>query len=303
MLFTEPVDRTIYLGQIELVLMALIMWDMCQPDRRRWKGAGVGLAAGIKMVPLLFIVYLALTRRFRQAAVATAVFGATVAAGFIVLPKDSSQWWLHGLFEQGSYGGNISWAGNQSLLAIIARTGGPDVHNMWLAAAALAALLGLATAVMFDRAGHRMLGLLSAALTALLVSPISWDHHWVWIVLAVPVLGHYALRLKGAARWACVTLAVAVTAVFGAWPGSFWGEPTDLGTWSRGVIWAPPNGSDLEIRWHGWQLLVGNAYVLTGLVLFLTLLVIALRLPLRPCPEPVPRAATERPVVITDGSM
>ena len=85
--WTEPVLRTIYLGQVNLVLMALIIWDLCQPDLRRsgasrwWKGAGVGVAAGIKLVPLIFIPYLLLTRRFRAAAVACAVFAATVAAG------------------------------------------------------------------------------------------------------------------------------------------------------------------------------------------------------------------------------
>jgi len=53
--WTEPVQRTLYLGQIELVLMALVIWDLCQPDRRWWKGAGVGVAAGINLVPLIFI--------------------------------------------------------------------------------------------------------------------------------------------------------------------------------------------------------------------------------------------------------
>ena len=70
--WTEPVQRALFLGQVELVMMALIVWDLCQPDRRRLKGAATGVAAGIKLVPLLFIVYLLLTRRFRQAAVAGA---------------------------------------------------------------------------------------------------------------------------------------------------------------------------------------------------------------------------------------
>src|SRR3979411_2300607 len=75
----EPVIRTIYVGQVNLALMALIIWDLCQPDTeasRRWKGAGVGIAAGIKLVPLIFIPYLLLTRKFRQAAVACGAFAA-----------------------------------------------------------------------------------------------------------------------------------------------------------------------------------------------------------------------------------
>jgi Glycosyltransferase family 87 len=266
-LMLEPVQRTLYLGQVELVLMAVVTWDMCQPERRWWQGAGVGLAAGIKMVPLIFIPYLLITRRFRQAAVAAAVFAATVATGFAVLPRDSSQWWLHGMFARGSYSGNVSYAGNQSLLAVLARAGGS--HDEWLAAAVLTGVLGLAAAAVLDRAGHRPLGFAMTALTGLLVSPISWDHHWVWIILAAPILACYGQAARGATRWACWGAGVLVLAVFGAWPTRWWGEVTDPAGWDRGVIWAPPNGGGHEAGWHGLQLLAGNAYVLTGAALFI----------------------------------
>ncbi len=279
-LMLEPVQRTLYLGQVELVLMALVTWDMCQPERRWWQGAGVGIAAGIKMVPLIFIPYLLLTRRFRQAAVAVVAFVVTVLAGFVLLPRDSAQWWLHGLFARGSYAGNVTYAGNQSLLAVIARAGGS--HTEWLAAAVLTGVLGLAAAAALDQAGHRPLGFAMTALTGLLVSPISWDHHWVWIALAAPVLACYGLAARGAARWACWAAAALVLAVFGAWATSLWGELTDPAGWDRGVIWGPPNGSGHEAHWHGPQLLVGNAYVLTGLALFVVLAVAAAVLARRP---------------------
>ncbi len=79
--WTEPFLRTIYLGQVNVALMALIMWDLTQPGTgasRWWKGAGAGIAAGVKLVPLIFIPCLLLTRKFRQAAVAAA---ATCSAG------------------------------------------------------------------------------------------------------------------------------------------------------------------------------------------------------------------------------
>ncbi|HEX8007879.1 MAG TPA: glycosyltransferase 87 family protein, partial [Trebonia sp.] len=84
--WSEPVQRGLYLGQVELVLMALVVWDMSQPDRRWWKGAATGIAAGIKLVPLLFIAYLVVTRRFRQAAVAAGAFVVTVIIGVAALP-------------------------------------------------------------------------------------------------------------------------------------------------------------------------------------------------------------------------
>ena len=83
-----------YLGQVNLVLMALIIWDLCQPDTsqksRWWKGFGTGIAAGIKLVPLIFIPYLLLARKFRQAAMACAGFAFTVLLGFVILPEDSA---------------------------------------------------------------------------------------------------------------------------------------------------------------------------------------------------------------------
>jgi alpha-1,2-mannosyltransferase len=277
-LVTEPVLRTIGLGQVEILLMVLIVWDLCQPDRRWWKGAGVGIAAGIKLVPLIFIPYLLLTRRFKQAAVAAATFAVTVIIGFIVLPKDSSEWWLHGLFLKGSYAGNAAYAGNQSLLAVFARFDSSAWHHEWLVAAALIGVLGLGAATVIDRAGYRMLGLAACALTGLLVSPISWDSHWVWIVLALPILMYYALQANGLTRWLWLGVGALVTAIFGAWPTTLWGETQVGAGWFWGVIWAPPSGNNSELRWHGFQLLDGNAYVLTGCALFALLVVLALAL-------------------------
>jgi alpha-1,2-mannosyltransferase len=291
-LWTEPVQRTLFLGQIELILLALVMWDLGQPDRRRWKGAGIGIAAGIKLVPLIFIPYLLLTRRFRPAAVATGTFFATILLSFAVLPGDSVQWWLHGLFLQGGRTGFVAWEGNQSLRAIITRFVGSvtTAAPVWLVAATVTAAVGLVGAALLDRYGYRMLGVLACALTGLLVSPISWDHHWVWIVPAVAVAAHYAARaFRRASGWAMLGLPAAIAAIFGAWPGRLLGRPDDLPGFSRGLIWAPPNTNPAtyyklgdrpwyaEYHWHGLQLIVGNLYVLTGIALLVLLAVLAVR--------------------------
>jgi alpha-1,2-mannosyltransferase len=277
-LASEPVLRTISLGQVDLLLMVLVVWDVCQPDRRWLKGAGVGIAAGIKLVPLIFIPYLLLTRRYRQAAVAAATFALTIVIGFIVLPSDSSQWWLHGLFMRGSYYSDNLFAGNQSLLAILARAGTSAWHAEWQAVAVVVAILGLVTAALLDRGGHRVVGMLACALTGLLVSPISWDHHWVWIILALPVLVHYAIQARGFAREALLWSALLIVGLFAAWPTWLWGETHDPLGWTWGLIWAPPNGRGRERMWHGMQLIVGNTYVLTGIVLLIALMAVAVAL-------------------------
>ena len=315
--WTEPVMRTIYLGQVNLALMALIMWDMCQPDRRWWKGAGVGIAAGIKLVPLIFIPYLMVTRRFRQAGVACAAFAASVAAGFAVLPADSAKWWFTGLFFNGGRAGFVGWEGNQSLRALTARLVGSIAgsERAWLVVVTLTVAAGLAGAAVLDRKGHRMAGLLTCALTGLLASPISWDHHWVWIVPGIALAVRYAAAAMAAAArqqarqprlthwrdrvvqvhvwassrlaWKYGALAAAMLVVFGAWPGGLWGRPRDLGDFSLGVLWAAPGTSMAtyeklgdrrwyaEYHWHGLQLIAGNAYVLCGLALLGILLAAA----------------------------
>jgi len=299
-LWTEPVLRTIYLGQVNLVLMALIIWDLCQPDTgksRWWKGFGTGVAAGIKLVPLIFIPFLLLARKFRQAAMACAGFAFTVLLGFVILPADSTKWWFDGLFAQGGRTGFIGWAGNQSLEGIITRLAGSvnGARPTWIAVAVLVGLAGVTAAALLDRRGYATLGLLMAALTGLLVSPISWDHHWVWIVPGTVVAAHYAVQAwrRGARRtaWACGIGAVAIVAWFGAWPTRLFTARLNLGNDSLGLIWIPKNTDPVyyqwygdqrwfpEYHWHGLALVTGNAYILAGLAMFGVLLVISLLLP------------------------
>jgi alpha-1,2-mannosyltransferase len=304
-LWLQPVVRTIYLGQINLILMAAIIWDLCQPDvtatgrRRWWKGALTGVAAGIKLVPLVFVPYLLITRRFREAAATVAGFCATVAIGFALLPHDSSRWWLHGMFlADGNRAGFMGWAGNQSLRAIITRFAGSVAAGQapWVVAAVVAFALGLTAAYLLDRAGYPLPALLATALAGLLASPISWDHHWVWIAPAVAVIGHYALcihRSQQGGRWLWA-LAAGIILVFAAWPDALWESARNLGNFSLGLLWAQPNTNPIkfaehgdqpsyvEYHWHGFQLLWGNAYILAGVALLLILLALSWRLARRP---------------------
>jgi alpha-1,2-mannosyltransferase len=82
-----------------------------------------------------------------------------------------------------------------------------------------------------------VLGISLASLAMLLASPISWSHHWVWVV---PV----ALVLEPRSRW----LAAAWAAVFVARP----------------IVW-PPYSRNREFAWGPFDHLVGNAYLLAAL--------------------------------------
>jgi alpha-1,2-mannosyltransferase len=297
-IWLEPVFRNIYLGQINLVLMAAILWDLTQPDTRKNKGFVTGIAAGIKLVPIIFTPYLLITRKYRQAAATVAGFAVTVAIGFAVIPKDSTDYWFDGLFYQGGRTGFTAWLGNQSLDGLLSRLAG-SIHAakpLWAAASLIVLIAGLWAAKLLYDNGYLMPAILLTALTGDLVSPISWDHHWVWAGVDIVVAGYYAVvNWQAGRRWMAAVLAAGAAAlalVFGAWPAWLWGESTKSFNFLLGIIWEAPNSNPfqtyykhgdepwyVEYHWHGIQLLAGNAYVLAGLAGFGILVITAILLP------------------------
>lgn len=269
-LWIEPVQRTLHTGEVDLLLLLLVVVDLTGRVRR-WQGVGLGVAAGIKLLALIFIPYLLITGRYRQAAVATGTFAATVTAGALLYPGASATWWLGGAFLDPGRTGFIGYLPNQSLLGMFTRLAGAVPPSAaWPALAAVAGGLGLMLAALVHRRGLPVHGLAVCAVTGLVASPISWDHHWVWIALVLAVLADLAIRARGAVRLAWWTLAGLVTVVFGAWPSLWQGGGVAL-PW--GLIWyAPATPDDLggfhpEYHWAGLQLLAGNLYLLGGLVL------------------------------------
>ena len=115
-LLTQPVTYTLHLGEINLILAGLIAADLLRRhDGAWWQGVATGVAAGIKLTPLIFVAYLVMTRRIRAAAAAMVTFGGTVAAGFVLLPAQSRSFWLRGVFlDQHRIGNNYNPA-NQSI--------------------------------------------------------------------------------------------------------------------------------------------------------------------------------------------
>ncbi len=198
-LLIAPVGITLRLGEVNLILAALVGTDLLRRrDGGRWQGIATGLAAGIKLTPLIFVVYLLITRRVRAAAIAAGTFAATLAAGFALLPSQSWAFWLEGVFLNENRVANPANPGNQSLAGAAARlAGGLAPARPWLLVAALlTGLAGLAVAAWAHRRGHRLAGVVCCAITGLLVSPISWVHHWVWVVPLLVMLAASAWRRR-----------------------------------------------------------------------------------------------------------
>jgi alpha-1,2-mannosyltransferase len=279
-LATEPVQQTLALGQVNLLLMLLVVADLLTggaltPGSRTrwWHGFGIGIAAGVKLTPLIFIPYLLLIRKYRQAATAAAVFAATVALGYAILPRDSGTYWADGLFGKANRIVFLGTRGNQSLRGVLTRLAGSVSAGTvpWAAAAALVVIAGLVAAALLYRAGQPVPAMLACALTGLLVSPLSWDHHWVWVAPGIALLAHLGARARGPARAAWWAAGAGLFAVFGAWP-QLW-DLSQSGLTPAGLVWYGPGTYFAtgdkpwyhEFHWHGLQLLAGNSFVLAGL--------------------------------------
>jgi alpha-1,2-mannosyltransferase len=244
----EPVWTTLRYGQIDLLIGALVFYDLSRPDGARWKGAALGVAVAIKLTPAIFALYLLLSRRVRAAAVCGAVFVSSVVLGFALIPGDSSAYWGGAFLDSGRVG-RIENAANQSLRGTFSRLAhSGDVQLLWLCAGTLVALGGLALAVRAGRRGDDARGVSLCVLTGLLVSPISWSHHWVLAVPALMLLALDARKRRSGALLAAAGVAALVALLHVIW-------------------WVPVNRPrHSELHLGAAQLLYADAYVLLAIL-------------------------------------
>ena len=181
----RPVSDELRFGQIGFLLAALVFAD-CLPQHTRWpRGVLTGLAAAIKLTPAVFIPYLWLSGRRRAALVATATFAGLSLLSFLVVPKTSADFWFGALGRSDRLGDNMNWS-NQALRGITLRAGVPT--TVWLVLAAILGAVGLWRASRASRSGDERTGLAIIGLLAVLLSPVAWMHHMMWIVLVLGVL-------------------------------------------------------------------------------------------------------------------
>lgn len=209
--WSEPVWTTLRYGQINLLIGVAVLWDLTRREGHRWAGVGIGLATAVKLTPGLFALMLLITGllRFREAGwnpwlrkTATAV-GAFLAATLVsaaLLPYDSHRFWTDIVFRADRVG-RVEGAANQSLRGVFARVLHTTEPSLWwLPVAAVVAVAGLAVAVAAALRGRTAEATVACAATALLISPISWSHHWVWCVPMVLLLVAH-----GRTEWAAIT--------------------------------------------------------------------------------------------------
>ncbi len=187
-LLLEPVRNSMAFGQINFFLMLAIVADVLVVRSPR-RGVLAGLAAAIKLTPLLYVAYFAVIRSRASVVRILGTLAVATAVAWIVLPSDSVLFWFHQAFSPGHKGGAMGTA-NQSWFGLVGHfssTLGSSIAIVWLVLSAATLALGLDVAKRYVTSARPVEALLALALTELLVSPISWTHHWSWMIL-LPVI-------------------------------------------------------------------------------------------------------------------
>ncbi|MFE7797928.1 glycosyltransferase 87 family protein [Nocardia sp. NPDC057440] len=277
----EPIRSTLDFGQVNLLLMVLVAAD-CLTEKPKWRrGMLIGIAAAVKLTPAAFVLYFLVRRDYRAAATAAITGAAATAISFAVLPHESVQYWFGGLGNVSGLSGS-SFHTNQSIQAVLARFGveKPLFTLLWLVLSA--ALLALVVVAMRRAASAPALALAINAVFTLLVSPISWSHHWVWVAPALLAMVGYATRLpvRQAMGW---YVAITVTAAAFVYGPQNW----------------MPGDKQRELSWTPWQHLVGNTYVWLSVLLVVVFVVTSRRSPAVAPVRPPADDAAPAPAALT----
>jgi alpha-1,2-mannosyltransferase len=248
----EPLFRNILLGQINLLLLALIVVD-CFLIPARYRGILIGIAAGIKVLPGAFILYLLLKREWGAALRCAASFAASVAIGAMLAPRDSWLFWSGGFMKLSRFGAAAVIGGdNQSLNGEFMRLSHDLTPSPILTLVLILGImtLGLVAAKHQIKSGNDVAGLVCIAFASLLASPISWTHHWVWVVPLVLV--------TVSKRWWIMSWTVGIVFLIGP-------------------MWHVPQGHYAELNHYWWQAILCASYILVGTGILVRFLLIAQR--------------------------
>ncbi len=235
----DPVRQTFLLGQVNIILALMVVADLTL-DLPIPRGILVGLAAAIKVTPIILIPYLLLTRQGRAGLRATASFLAAALVAVSVNASTSWAYWTHYVRDP-QRAGMLSWIGNQGVLGAFERMVGHRVTSPTTFVIVLTVGgIGLVVAAAAYRRSSPLFGLLVVEATESLASPVSWSHHFIWVVLLVAWLALAPDRPRYG-EW--LALAVAVL---------FWAAP----------VWWVPHGPSVTFAGGGWFIPVSDAYVL-----------------------------------------
>lgn len=251
-----PVRETLSLGQVNIMLTALVLVGTLRLARRPWcAGILIGAAVAIKLTPAVFLVFLLFRRDWRRLASTLVSACAWTGIGFVVAPTASVTYWTSTLLDPSRIGG-LAFTANQSVNGLLQRLGGPVLGDRlaWLVIAGFVGLLLCGVAWVATRRGETLLAWVAVAMIALACSPVSWSHHWV---SALPLLMLIAAR-REPWRWSVLIPGVAVFLLTPHW----WLPHSE----DREMLWTPVQHvlGNLPLAWAMVALLVCTALPARG---------------------------------------
>jgi hypothetical protein len=200
MLVCSPVRSHFRFGQVGVFLVLLVSLDLLRRTRSRWQGWGLGLATAVKLTPAVFLPWLAVTRQWRRLAATLLWCGGATLAGLLLLWPSSGDYLLRAARDTSRFGAN-DIPGNQSVRGMLLRIlPEPTAERAWLVLAVVLVAIGVYQAWRCERYGDRLAAVGVLAALSVAVSPISWVHHLVWLVLPIAALAA-AGRFRLVAGW------------------------------------------------------------------------------------------------------
>ncbi|OSC41793.1 glycosyltransferase 87 family protein [Mycobacterium decipiens] len=199
-IWLEPISSNFAFGQINVVLMTLVILD-CFPRRTPWpRGLMLGLGIALKLTPAVFLLYFLLRRDGRATMTALASFVVATLLGFALAWRDSWEYWTHTLRHTDRIGA-AALNTDQNIAGALARLalGEDERFLLWVAGSLLVLAATIWAMRRVLRAGEPTLAVICVALFGLMVSPVSWSHHWVWMLPAVLVIGLLGWRRRNVA--------------------------------------------------------------------------------------------------------
>ncbi|MEV8539360.1 bifunctional glycosyltransferase 87/phosphatase PAP2 family protein [Streptomyces sp. NPDC051572] len=207
LMLSLPVRNTLWLGQTSIIPVLLVLLGCFTVRGERSSGVLIGLAAALQPTVLLFAPLLWFTGRRRAAITSVLTFAASVAIAWAAMPHDSYTYWVHHMAGAG-LGGAADGLGNQSLHGALLRLGltGPLEIGVFLALGAAVTYLGLRRAVRYARDGQLLLAVAVTGCAAIAVSPTTWQHQLLWVLLAV--VGRVGKRASDRYVWPVAVILV-----------------------------------------------------------------------------------------------
>lgn len=225
-----PWRLTTHFGQINAIILALILADFMRPATRVPRGVLLGIAAGIKLTPLAFGLLLLMRKDWKGLITTALSFSATVGIAYLVVPRESRIYWFQALRDTSRVGW-FSYFDNVSIMGTLTHAGLQHeltATSLSVVQVALTLLIVLVTAVLLIPLIRARAVVSQLALTAFMmlqISPISWSHHNTWypLMLAAVVVEIFPLFYRWASSFIATLGAITATvALAGMYISPYW---------------------------------------------------------------------------------